>query len=98
QQAMEEQLARGEHEVAGLDGEGPRLVGGVLVQLRHELIQLPPDRCAIVEERRRGMAAEGRLRVERRAAQALEMPALHEKDVVDEGPDRRVAAAGLHLD
>src|SRR5262245_19656473 len=40
EQAVEEQLPRREHELAGLDRECPRLIVDVLVEIRDELIEL----------------------------------------------------------
>ena len=98
QQAMEEQLARREDDVSGLQRERPCLVGFVVVQLCDELIQLPPHRRAVVEERRRVVAAQAGRGVDRGIAQALQVTALDEEDVIDQRADGREPAAGLHRD
>src|SRR3954465_5787586 len=97
-QAVEQQLARGEDEIAAAeDGERARLVGDVFVERRGELLQLAADRGAVVEQRRRVQAAQPGLRVERRAAEALQVPALDEKDVIDQRSDGGIASTRLHL-
>src|SRR5688572_2616827 len=52
QQAMKEQLARGQRKLAALDRDLPWFVRRVVVQLRRELLELAADRGAVVEQRR----------------------------------------------
>ena len=88
QQDVEKQLARRHYPRLFTYLEGAYLVRHVFVELLHELLQLTPDRGAVVEERRHVVPGQAGGGVDGLASQPLQVSALDDEDVIDQLSDR----------
>ena len=96
QKDVEEELSRrhGPHAIAHV--ELTDLVRLFVAEVADVLLELPPDRCAVVEERRYVVPGEARGGRERLPVQPLQVSPLDDEDVVDQLADGRKASGRLN--
>ena len=86
---VEQQLTRCHRPLAVAHLERSNLIRDFLVEALDELLEFPPDGCAVVKKGRRVLSRQPRAVAERLIPQPLEMATFYQKDVIDQLADGR---------